>query len=94
MCDPQRKMSVRVAEKCITPHVGEMAQLLERNRDDIEADPLAPAREAADLLQAVMVMKGAETHVVTWESEHSSFPESFEQCRITMSRAVCQGSRA
>lgn len=55
----------------ITPHAGEMAQLLDRSRDEIEADPLAAAREAADLFQAVVVMKGAETHVVTWETDHS-----------------------
>lgn len=55
----------------ITPHAGEMAQLLDRSRDEIEADPLSAAREAADLFQAVVVMKGAETYVVTWESMQS-----------------------
>lgn len=48
----------------ITPHAGEMAQFLDRSRDAIEADPLGAARDASVLLGAVVVMKGAETHVV------------------------------
>ena len=48
----------------ITPHAGEMAQLLDKSRDEIEADPLAAARIASDLLGAVVVMKGAESHIV------------------------------
>ena len=53
----------------ITPHAGEMAQLLDRSRGEIEADPLRAALDAADLLKAVVVMKGARTFVVTPESE-------------------------
>lgn len=49
----------------ITPHAGEMAQLLDRSRDSIEADPLGAAEAASTLLQAVVVMKGAKTHVVS-----------------------------
>ncbi|GJE12194.1 MULTISPECIES: NAD(P)H-hydrate dehydratase [Methylobacterium] len=48
----------------ITPHAGEMAQLLDRSRDAVEADPLDAARTAANLLQAVVVMKGARTWIV------------------------------
>ena len=48
----------------ITPHAGEMAQILGRSRDSIEADPLEAAHTAAELLQAVVVMKGAQTEVV------------------------------
>lgn len=48
----------------LTPHSGEMARLLDRDRADIEADPLAAAREAARRFGAVIVMKGARTHVV------------------------------
>lgn len=48
----------------ITPHAGEMAQLLDRSREAVEADPLAAALAAADLLQAVVVMKGARTWIV------------------------------
>lgn len=48
----------------VTPHAGEMAQLLDRSRDAVEADPLDAAIAAADLLRAVVVMKGAETWIV------------------------------
>lgn len=48
----------------ITPHAGEMAQLLEKSRDEIEGDPLGAARAAADLLEAVVVMKGSQSHIV------------------------------
>ena len=53
----------------ITPHAGEMAQLLDRSRETIEADPLKAARDAAGLLRAVVVMKGAETHIVDPEGD-------------------------
>jgi ADP-dependent NAD(P)H-hydrate dehydratase len=49
----------------ITPHAGEMASLLGCHKDLVEADPLAAAREVAKGLSAVVVMKGAETHVVS-----------------------------
>lgn len=48
----------------ITPHAGEMAQILGRSRDSIEADPLEAAHTAAELLHAVVIMKGAQTEVV------------------------------
>lgn len=48
----------------ITPHAGEMAQLLDRSREAIESDPLKAARDASGLLRAVVVMKGAETYIV------------------------------
>lgn len=48
----------------ITPHAGEMAQLLDRSRDAVEADPLDAALAAADLLRCVVVMKGARTWIV------------------------------
>lgn len=48
----------------LTPHAGEMATLLDRPKPEIEADPLSAAREAASFLDAVVVLKGAVTHVV------------------------------
>ncbi|MGH1588035.1 NAD(P)H-hydrate dehydratase [Methylobacterium phyllosphaerae] len=48
----------------ITPHAGEMAQLLDRSREAVEADPLEAALAAVDLLGAVVVMKGAQTWIV------------------------------
>ncbi|HWL83841.1 MAG TPA: NAD(P)H-hydrate dehydratase [Roseomonas sp.] len=51
----------------ITPHDGEMAMLLGTSREAVMADPLAAAREAAALLQVVVVMKGGCSHIVTPE---------------------------
>ncbi len=53
----------------ITPHGGEMAQLLGIARDEVEADPLAVARQAAARLHCVVVMKGARTHIVSPQGE-------------------------
>jgi len=49
----------------VTPHAGEMARLLDRDKALIEADPLAAAREAAAGLKGVVVLKGSETLVVS-----------------------------
>jgi len=53
----------------ITPHAGEMAKLLGRTREAIEADPEAAARDAASALRCTVVMKGAQTHIVSPEGE-------------------------
>jgi len=45
----------------LTPHAGEMAQLLKMERDDVEADPVAAARRAAEAFGATVALKGAET---------------------------------
>ncbi|MBX9752895.1 MAG: NAD(P)H-hydrate dehydratase [Roseococcus sp.] len=49
----------------LTPHAGEMAGLLGVSNTAVQADPLGAAREAAANLQAVVVMKGARTFIVT-----------------------------
>lgn len=49
----------------ITPHAGEMAALSGRSKAEVLADPLAVARATAADLQAVVVMKGKHTFVVT-----------------------------
>jgi ADP-dependent NAD(P)H-hydrate dehydratase len=53
----------------ITPHAGEMAQLLGIGRDTVEADPLAAALRAADLLGCVVIMKGAKSWIVNPSGE-------------------------
>ena len=53
-----------VGREVITPYAGEMAQLLDRSREGVEAEPLGAARAASDLLRAFEVMEGARTHVV------------------------------
>ena len=53
----------------ITPHAGEMARLLDIDRDTVEADPLAAACKAADLLGCVVIMKGAQSWIVNPDGE-------------------------
>jgi hydroxyethylthiazole kinase-like uncharacterized protein yjeF len=45
----------------LTPHAGEMAQLLGMERDAVEADPVAAARRAAEAFGATVALKGAQT---------------------------------
>jgi ADP-dependent NAD(P)H-hydrate dehydratase len=57
----------------VTPHAGEMAALLDMRREDVVADPLGTARAAAAMLQSVIVLKGAATHIVTPQGEGYAF---------------------
>jgi ADP-dependent NAD(P)H-hydrate dehydratase len=47
----------------LTPHAGEMAAMLGRPREEIEAEPARFAREAAQRYGAVVVLKGAQTFI-------------------------------
>ena len=47
----------------LTPHAGELARLLGRERAQVEADPLGAATEAADRYAAVVLLKGDRTVV-------------------------------
>jgi ADP-dependent NAD(P)H-hydrate dehydratase len=49
----------------LTPHAGEMAQLLGMERDTVEADPDAAARRAAQTFGATVALKGPETVIAT-----------------------------
>ena len=49
----------------LTPHAGEMARLRGVRREQVAEDPLAMARRMAAEAGAVVVMKGAESHVVS-----------------------------
>ena len=42
----------------LTPHAGELARMLGRPREEVEADQLRSAREAAERFGAVVVLKG------------------------------------
>ncbi|MBV9773577.1 MAG: NAD(P)H-hydrate dehydratase [Gemmatimonadetes bacterium] len=53
----------------VTPHAGEMAQLLGLEKEEVSADPLAVARRAAAELRCVVALKGSETYVVAPEGE-------------------------
>jgi len=49
----------------LTPHSGELARLLGRTSDEVEADRFAAARVAAKRTNAVILLKGAYTIVVS-----------------------------
>jgi hydroxyethylthiazole kinase-like uncharacterized protein yjeF len=48
----------------LTPHAGELARMLDADRADVEARPLAHARRAADAYGCVVLLKGRHTLVV------------------------------
>jgi ADP-dependent NAD(P)H-hydrate dehydratase len=48
----------------LLPHSREMARLLECDLEEVEADPLAAARRAAELYGAVTLIKGRYSHIV------------------------------
>lgn len=49
----------------LTPHAGEMASLMDMTKDAVQDAPLEAARDAATRFQAVVVLKGASTFIVT-----------------------------
>ena len=59
--DALRRHAGRVV---VTPHAGEMANILGIPKEEVSADPLAAARRAAEVLGAVVAMKGGKTWVV------------------------------
>ena len=61
----KREMAAPAAGRLVlTPHPGEMAAMIGKTVAEVEADRLAAARQLADELQAVVVLKGAHTLVV------------------------------
>lgn len=59
----------------MTPHAGEMARVLKVGRAEVEANPLAAAREAATRFGAVIVLKGPCTWIVTDNGAAYSYDE-------------------
>ncbi|AYF98740.1 ADP-dependent NAD(P)H-hydrate dehydratase [Protaetiibacter intestinalis] len=49
--------------RVLTPHAGELARLLGRDRAEVEADAAGAALEAASRLSAVVLLKGHTTYV-------------------------------
>lgn len=47
----------------LLPHSGEMASLLDLDEDEVEADRLAAARNAAEHYRAFVLAKGADSHI-------------------------------
>ena len=59
------KLVAQSPEPILLPHAGELAALLGRSEDQIKNDPLAAGRECARRYNAVTVVKGPRSHVVT-----------------------------
>jgi NAD(P)H-hydrate epimerase len=57
------ELASRRAPTILTPHVGELGRLLERDSEEIGTHRLASAREAAEQAGAVVVLKGDDTIV-------------------------------
>ena len=55
----------RRAPTVLTPHAGELARLLERPSDSVDAQRLASVAEAAEAARATVLLKGADTLVAT-----------------------------
>lgn len=53
----------------VTPHAGEMARLTGRTKENVLADPVEAAREVSRALEAVVVMKGETTFIVSADDE-------------------------
>jgi hydroxyethylthiazole kinase-like uncharacterized protein yjeF len=51
----------RFARVIITPHAGEMANLLSVDKELVEADPMAAASRLTDELGLIVIMKGSQT---------------------------------
>ena len=54
-------LAARRSPAVLTPHIGEMAAMLDCGADDIEADRAAAVRRAATRFGAVVVLKGSTT---------------------------------
>jgi NAD(P)H-hydrate epimerase len=59
--DRPERVAGRPGPTVLTPHAGEAARLLGRERAEVEGDRLACARELAARARAVVVLKGAGT---------------------------------
>jgi hydroxyethylthiazole kinase-like uncharacterized protein yjeF len=57
-------LAAREAPTVLTPHAGELGRLLELSSEEIERERLRHVRAAAELAQAVVVLKGDDTLVV------------------------------
>lgn len=59
-------LPVELPEQCLlTPHAGELAKLLDRERAAVQADPVGHVRRAAETFGATVLLKGATQYVGT-----------------------------
>jgi NAD(P)H-hydrate repair Nnr-like enzyme with NAD(P)H-hydrate dehydratase domain len=61
--EPQRHE--RSSEPVLLPHAGELAGLLDVDKDEVEREPLGCGFRAAKLYRALVLVKGVTSHVVT-----------------------------
>ena len=59
--------AVRSSPPVLLPHSGELAALLECDEKEIERDPIGCGQRAAQRHRAIVLVKGASSHVVTAE---------------------------
>lgn len=58
------RLAAKVERLVLTPHAGEMAQILGCEKEVVLEDPLGCGRRLADALKAVVVVKGQVSHIV------------------------------
>ncbi len=51
--------------RVLVPHAGELARLLERERDDVLRDPAGSALAASEKVDGVVLLKGHTTHIAS-----------------------------
>ena len=58
----------------LLPHSGEMASLIDCSPEEVEADPLSCGHKAARRYEALVLVKGPESHIVTPGGESWKYP--------------------
>ncbi|MCL6698489.1 NAD(P)H-hydrate dehydratase [Sphingomonas sp. NSE70-1] len=58
----------------LLPHSGEMASLIDCSVEEVEAEPLRCGQEAARRYEALVLVKGPESHVVTPAGDSWKYP--------------------
>jgi ADP-dependent NAD(P)H-hydrate dehydratase len=66
-------LKARTGGAVVLPHAGEMARLLDCERDEVDADPLAAARRAAEMLGVTAVIKGEHSFIVSPDGQAFRF---------------------
>ena len=64
---PHRRADAKAspAPLILLPHSGELASLLQCDEAEVEADPVAAGRSCAKQYDALVLVKGAQSHIVT-----------------------------
>lgn len=63
--DHPARIAARGHRVVLTPHEGELAAMLGKNKDDISADPMAALKAAAQKFASTVMIKGATTHLIS-----------------------------